>query len=179
MTLRGPQGTNTTKRLFATMMSIGLVELSDEAQMTDEGQTPEAILKEDLRRRRRANRFDQLGVHWSSHPNQFNKAVDVVKKEYGPKSKWDRFYPDTHEVCAELISIAEEAARFLSNRKERKDHRTGMVSTFQLQVSAFHFFQQAEIAMLREAYKEARDLLEMAVEMDNTKREYRALLKSL
>ena len=58
-----PQGTNTTKRLFATMMSIGLVELSDKAQLTDEGQTPLVKLSDDLRRRKKANRFDQLGVH--------------------------------------------------------------------------------------------------------------------
>ena len=173
-----PLGTNRTKRMFCTMMSIGLMELSEKPTMSSTDETPEAILAGDVARRQKANRFDQLGVHWSAHPNQFTKALDDLKKEFGPNSKWDRFYPEAKDTCRELLRIAGEAAAYLRDRKKRVDHRTDLVSRFQLEVSAFHFFQQAEIAILREAYAEARELLEMAVEMDG-KKEYRALLKSV
>ena len=173
-----PLGTNRTKRMFCTMMSIGLMELSEKPTTLSTDVTPAEQLAGDLERRRKAGRFDQLGVHWSTHPSHFKKAVETITKEFGPNSKWDRFYPETRETCQELINIAKDASRFLMDRIKRKEHRLSLVSEFQLQVSAFHFFQQAEIAILREAYSEARELLEMAVEMD-PKKEYRELLKSV
>ena len=173
-----PLGTNRTKRMFCAMMSIGLMSMSEKPTALSNEETPEAKLQSDLDRRRKATYFDQLGVHWSTHPNHFKTAVDAIKKEFGANSKWDRFYPETREICQQLIRIADDAATYLKSKSKRVEHRIEIVSTFQLQVSAFHFFQQAEIAILREAYKEARELLEMAVEMDG-KKEYMALLRTI
>ena len=173
-----PLGAMRTKRLFCTMMGIGLIVLTEKPSLVDAGDTPESKIAAELERRRKADLFVQVGVHWSAHPGAFKKSIEDIKKEYGANSKWDRFFPETREACHAIIALAESAAAQLRSSSKRKEYRAEKVSEFQLQVSAYHFFQQAEIAVLREAYTDARDLLEMAVEMD-PKREYRALLSHI
>ena len=172
-----PLGTNRTKRLFCTLIGIGMMELREQAVVLDTDSTPEQKLAEELERLKKANRYDQLGVHWSAHPWEYTQAVKVVKKEYGSGSKWDRFYPESKTTCAGLIDLAEKAKTYLTDNSRRREYRSTLLSRFQQEVAAFHLYKQAELAIFREQYPEARRLIEMAIEMD-AKKEYRALLKN-
>ena len=173
-----PLGIHRTKRLFLTMMAMGLMEISEEPAAEAKVLTPDQQILEELERRKKMSRFDQLEVHWSDHPRAYAAALERVKKEYGPESKWHHFHPETIQVCKQIIRLAEDAKAFLTDTQRRVDHRNEQITKFQQQVSANLLYKQAELMGLRQEYQQARLALQVALEMDPRK-EYQELLKRI
>ena len=173
-----PMGIHRTKRLFLTMMAMGLIQLSEDPAAEAKVLSPEQQLLEDLERRQKMTRFDQLEVHWSDHPGAYAKALERIKREYGPESKWHHFHPETIPICQKIIRLAEDAKIFLTDRDRRVTHRNEQITKFQQQVSANLMFKQAELMGLRQEYQQARIALQVALEMDPRK-EYQELLKHI
>ena len=169
-----PLGIHRTKRLFLTMLAMGLIQISEEPAAEAKVLTPEQQIFEELERRTNATRFDQLGVHWSDHPRAYPKALERVKREFGPESKWHHFHPETVPTCNQIIKMAEAAKVFLSNKEQRVEHRNEQITRFQQQVSANLMFKQAELMAMRQEYQAARQALEVCLEMD-PRREYQEL----
>ncbi len=173
-----PLGIHRTKRLFLTMMAMGLMTVSDDPAAEAKVLSPEQQIQEELERRKKATRFDQLGVHWSDHPRVYPKALELVKREFGPESKWHHFHAETVPVCNQIIKIAEDAKAFLTERDRRVEHRNEQITKFQQQVSANLLYKQAELMGLRQEYQQARLALQVAMEMDPRK-EYQDMLRKI
>lgn len=173
-----PLGRNATKRLFITLKALGMVELHPDPVLVERGASATAVLERELAWRRNQSRFDQLGVHWSHHPATYDAALEQVREEFGPGSKWIRFHPETRQVCAKIIALAEEAHRFLRNANQRRNHRAELVTEFQMEAGAHLLAKQAELMMLRKEIAEARRTMEVTLELHN-RPEYREMLNKL
>jgi hypothetical protein len=173
-----PLGANRSKRLLLSLVALGMIELFDNPLLEGRKVTPEMLLVRELKKREKADRFEQLGVHWSAHPNTYQAALDKLKDEYGPTSKWGRFHPQTRAICARIIEIAGEAMRFLQQEDQRKTYRAQLVAHFQLESSAYLLFKQAEMMVMRKELSQAQDALQMCLEMA-PKPAFRALLDKI
>ena len=172
-----PLGLKRTRRLFITMICIGLLELSDHPIAEGVVLTPEQQLTLELEGRKSKTRFDQLGVHWSEHWSAYDAAHARMKKEYGEGSKWYVFHEETIPLCQQLVKQAEVAMRFLKIKENRFKERELQATPFQRKVAGYLLFKQAELMVMRKEYRAAKLNLEVALEMEPGNREYLELLR--
>ena len=173
-----PLGQRATKRTLFIMSTLGLFALSNQPVLIGEGEDPEVLLKEEIAILKDKSKFEQLGVHWSSHPFSYNGALEKIKAEYGRDGKWIRFHPETQPLCDEIIEIAQEAKRFLESTSRRKNYRSKFISGFQLIAAADLLFRQAELALFRKEITKAKRNLQVAMEI-YPRPEYLKLLDKL
>jgi len=172
-----PLGLKRTRRLFITMISIGLLKLADHPMSEGIILTPEDQIKQELEGRKEKSRFDQLRVHWSEHWSAYGAALAKQKKEYGEGSKWYVFHEETVPVCQQIVKLAESAMRFLQNKENRLKERELLATPFQRKVAGYLLFKQAELMVMRKEYRAAKLNLEVALEMEPGHRDYLELIR--
>lgn len=173
-----PLGSNNTKRLLVALKAIGLYNINDSPVVLESDETPEDRLYRELKRMNKQNMFEQLGVHWSAHPNGYPKALQRIKEEFGPKSKWIKYHPETKAQCDKIIELADKAAQYLKVASQRRTYREKYIAPFQMESSAFLLYKQAELMYFRKQIRECKETLEMCMEMD-PKPIYRTLLQKV
>ena len=171
-----PLGLKRTRRLFITMICIGLLELSDDPVSEGIVLTPVDVLNRELEGRKGKTRFEQLGVHWSEHWSAYDAALARMKKEYGEGSKWYVFHEETIPICKELVKLAEVAMKFIKKKENRLKERELLATPFQRKVAGYLLFKQAELMVMRQEYRAAKLNLEVALEMEPGNREYKDLV---
>jgi len=172
-----PLGLKRTRRLFITMISIGLLNLNDLPASEGIVLTAEQMVQEELDGRKSRTRFDQLGVHWSEHWSAYDAALAKMKKEFGEGSKWYVFHEETIPICQEIVKLAGKACTWLKRKDNRLEERSLLATPFQRKVAGYLLFKQAELMVMRKEYRAAKMNLEVALEMEPGNRDYLELIR--
>ncbi len=127
---------------------------------------PERVKEDPVAQRWRAiqskDYFGVLGLHWSSHPGLVEKAYRALNELYGPSGKLRGSAPEIAEKLWERIS---KAHAVLSDEKSRREYRKQQYPKMNFSYQAELLVGQAELARLRNDEKQARMLLESALDM--------------
>jgi hypothetical protein len=101
-----------------------------------------------------------------------------LEEKYNPIGPLGRLSPQLPELCRRRIELARGAMEFLQNTEQRMSHRASVIPEYQLKTSAELLFKQAEIYILRNELKRARELLQTAIELD-PKEQYIAKIQTI
>jgi len=164
-------------RLLLILEAIGVAEVRDDP-LGDEDVTPEARLARLIEKLNKKTLFHQAGVHWSSHVNDYPLAMQKLEKQFGAGSKLARRSPDCRRMCDQRLEMARKAQQVLKDRARRKEHRRATVGEYQMKNSAELLFKQALLQLMKLDVAKARELIEVAIELD-PQPEYIEKLKSI
>ena len=164
-------------RLLLILEAIGVL-VAREDPLGDEDVTPEARLARQLEILGKQSLFHQAGIHWSSHINDYPLAMQKLEKKFGAGSKLARRSPDCRRMCEKRLEMARKAQQVLKDRARRKEHRRAVVGEYQMRNSAELLFRQALLQLMKLDVAKARELLEVAIELD-PQPEYLEKLKSI
>jgi len=164
-------------RLLLILQAIGVVEAREDP-LGDEDATPEARLARQLETLGKKSLFHQAGVHWSSHINDYPLAMQKLEKKFGAGSKLARRSPECRRMCDQRLEMARKAQQVLKDRARRREHRRAVVGEYQMKNSAELLFRQALLQLMKCDVAKARELLEVAIELDSQP-EYIEKLRSL
>ena len=164
-------------RLLLTLQAIGVAKVTDDP-LGDEDATPEARLARQLEKLEKKSLFHQAGVHWSSHLNDYPLAIKKLEKKFGTGSKLAKRSADCQRMCDKRLEMARKAQQTLKDRGRRREHRKAVVGEYQMKNSAELLFKQALLQLMKCDVAKARELIEVAIELD-PQPEYIEKLKSL
>ncbi|MSP62395.1 MAG: hypothetical protein EXR72_19085 [Myxococcales bacterium] len=164
-----PVGAAIVQRLVATLHASRLLTWEGGAVAADP--MVEQVQKEWEHRHGR-DLFGVLGCHYSVAPSRLKLARDEVVADYGPQSK-------AHQVAGEfatkIVAEAERAWTALSDVDGRRRYRRDVLKIDDA-AAAHLLYDQAETARQRSEYKQAAELLEAALDLDD-KPAYRQALQ--
>jgi len=164
-------------RLLLILQAIGVAELREDP-LGDEDATPEARLARQLEKLGKKSLFHQAGVHWSSHVNDYPLALQKLEKKFGTASKLARRSAECRRMCEQRLDMARKAQQTLKDHARRKEHRRAVVGEYQMRNSAELLFKQALLQLMKCDVNKARELIEVAIELD-PQPEYLNKLKSI
>jgi hypothetical protein len=81
-------------------------------------------------------------------------------------------------MCEQRLDMARKAQQALKDRARRKEHRRVVVGDYQMRNSAELLFKQALLQLMKCDVAKARELIEVAIELD-PQPEYINKLKSI
>ncbi|MFC1654625.1 hypothetical protein ACFL2F_02365, partial [Myxococcota bacterium] len=152
-------------RLLLILQTIGAVEVRDDP-LGEEDATPEGRLARELEMLGKKSLFHQAGVHWSSHMNDYPVALKKLEKKYGTAGKLARRSPECQRICDRRLDMARKAQQTLKDPARRKEHRRSAVGEYQMKNSAELLYKQALLQLLKMDVAKARELLEVAIELE-------------
>lgn len=164
-------------RLVLILRAIGVVELLDDP-LGEEDATPEGRLARELETMGKKSLFHQAGVHWSSHVDDYPEAMQNLERKFGAASKLARRSAECGRMCGKRLEMARKAQQILKDAARRREHRKVVVGEYQMKNSAELLFRQALLQLMKLDVHKARQLLEVAIELD-PQPEYINKLKSL
>lgn len=164
-------------RLLLILQAIGVVEVREDP-LGDEDATPEARMARQLEKLGKKSLFHQAGVHWSSHIDEYPLALKKLEKKFGAASKLARRSAECRRMCDQRLDMARKAQQNLKDHARRKEHRRAVVGEYQMRNSAELLFKQALLQLLKCDVVKARELIEVAIELD-PQPEYINKLKSI
>ncbi len=126
----------------------------------------------------RQNKFEQLGIHWSHPPEQLPEAF--VKRKTAMETFLVEGLPESYRLkVAGMISELEKSHEYLKNPLQRQSYRRQLVDEVQLKSSAQILHQQAQMAIMRNSFREAQRLLNACVDLDPMNSVYNELLRKV
>jgi hypothetical protein len=152
-------------RLVLMLRAIGMVEVFDDP-IGEEDATPEGRLARQLEALGKKSWFHQAGVHWSSHPDDYPEAMKNLEKKFGTSGKLARRSAECSRLCAKRLEMARTAQQILKDAARRNEHRKVVVGEYQMKNSAELLYRQALLQIMKLDVKKARQLLEVAIELD-------------
>jgi hypothetical protein len=165
----GGAGQNEGLRLAVVACAAGFARLQAVARSAprrgDEArQNPstEDILLEQLERSEKSSPFDVLGLPWTATLREIRRAYDAERKQLMMRKRADG---STRDLVAKMEKKLDEALRTLTSIAERKSLRESAAEARERQHAAEHLVQQAELAIFREDFEAAADLLDTADEL--------------
>jgi hypothetical protein len=155
--------------VLACALGFGtLVRVEHEKQAAQAKLDTEDLLVQQLHAIAGVDHFQVLGIHWTATAKEIRAAYEAERKKLHMRKS--QATDKTKDVITKLSGRLDAALAALNNVKERKGLRESMANAMERQHAAEHLVQQAEIAIFREAYDEATDLLDTADELTLTRR---------
>lgn len=122
----------------------------------------------DLAARRTASKgatlFERLDLHWICTAAEVDAAVKRARAEWGPAvaaKVGEQYRPALEEISAGV----EEAARVLGNDASRREYRASIIEKMKIEQSAEMLAKKGEMAIMKEAWREAQDCFTKALEL--------------
>lgn len=161
---------NKLMRRAITLHAIGTLTapgLEPEPAPEKQEKTQGEILEKELEALERSgNPFLLAGVHWSTHPGEYESALLALGRQFGPGSQLATASEHTAKLCARRLQMAKQAVAELKDLDLRLHHRQKFVPSSNLLVSAKMMYEKA-LGLIQEDRLEASvPYLEMAVEFD-------------
>ncbi len=168
---------NQALQIVIILRAIDVLAIHDHASDADKVADPGVLLDRELEELAKKDLFAQAGLHWSSHVDDFQAAMDKLEQNYGPGGKLANDSEKAARLCITRLDMAREAQRFLKDRANRTKHRREVVGEYQMKNSADLLFKQAQLRLLKQEVRKAKQLIETAIELD-PKQEYITKLNS-
>ena len=89
-----------------------------------------------------------------------------LESKYGSSSRLARRSAECGRLCGKRLEMARKAQQILKDPAQRKQHRKVAVGEYQMKNSAELLFRQALLQLLKNDVRKARQLLEVAIELD-------------
>lgn len=110
--------------------------------------------------------FEALNIHMVTHPRKYERALDDIKETFSKSSEYALHTYRHRELCAQIVRLAEEAFRYLSDKSRRITYRNENFDRTVLRQSADVLLEKADMNRLRGHDRRMRQALEMAFELD-------------
>lgn len=114
----------------------------------------------------RSDYFDRLGVHWTAHKSEIEKAFQKRVKNWGPDADLRKVSEKVSELCVKLFKYTQDAYQVLSDTEKRKEYRKQNVEKRKLIDGADFLYQQAQISLFRGDINAAKRLIESSLDID-------------
>jgi len=163
----------TSVRLVFILLTYKLIEFLQDARYNP-NEDPRVQFEAECERLLETNAFDQLGVHWSEHPNVLHDKLQKRRDRFGASSPLVKHAP---ELARKVMVVVEKAYNQLSDREGRKQARAAL-GTLDYKSAASILARHAELASLRGDFKLVREALEMSMELYPSK-EYQSMMAEL
>jgi hypothetical protein len=159
-----PYHRDEARRIFLILHALGTLDPRPVplGELDEDPETTLASLMEDLEKK---DPFAQAGVHWSSHPNEYKPGLEKLEREFGPLGDLARISDRTRKLCARRMEMAERAQKEIRDPARRKQLRDRHVGSYQLKVSVDLLYKQVDLHIMKQDYKRARELIEVALEI--------------
>lgn len=161
---------NKLMRRAITLHAIGTLTapgLEPEPPPGEKEERPEELLDQEVQALERSgNPFLQAGVHWSTHPREYESALLALGRQFGPGSELAATSEQAARLCARRLELAKRAVAELKEVDLRLHYRQQFVPSSNLLVSAKMMFEKAMETIQADKLEEAIPYLEMAVEFD-------------
>jgi hypothetical protein len=152
-------------RLVLILRAIGVVEVLDDP-LGEEDATPEGRLSRELEQLGKKSLFHQAGIHWSAHTDEYPGALQKLEKKYGSSSHLARRSAECGRLCEKRLEMARKALQIMKDPARRREHRKVVVGEYQMKNSAELLYRQALLQLLKNDVHKARQLIEVAIELD-------------
>jgi len=160
-----PLSRTATYRLFLELEALEMLTFHPEPPEFAVTHDAEELLNRRLAHAK-ASQFGALGVHLTSHPNEYDAALHRAERRYGSNSKLARNSPKSAQLCRQVLSLAQAARVFLRDRRNRVQHRDEVHSQTQLTGFAQLLIGKSQLHFFRGEERLAKELLEVARELD-------------
>src|SRR5262249_50789484 len=119
--------------------------------------------------------FDHLGVHWSHPPSGLAQAY--LTRQAQLREMQSQTANRASQQLQAMQSQLEQSYRLLQNKLERQKYRQQFIDAGQVAHVTQMLFQKAQMLMMRNSFREAREALESCVELEPDNRAFRELLQ--
>ena len=119
-----------------------------------------------------ATLFERLELHWICTGAEVDAALKRARSEWGPQTatrKGEQYRPALEEIAAGV----EDAAKVLTNDASRREYRASIIEKMKIEQSAEMLAKKGEMAIMKEAWREAQDCFSKALELRPGTPEYR------
>lgn len=168
----GGAGQSEGLRLSVLACALGfgkLGEIAKKREIEEARIATQDLLKEQLEQVKEATPFEVLGIHWSATQSEIKGAYEAERKKVMMR-KSQTSADESRDLVQALMRRLDEARYVLTDAKKRKAERDRAADAMERQHASEHLVQQAEIAIFREEYEEAKDLLDTADELHPSRR---------
>jgi hypothetical protein len=154
-----------TSRMFLLLTWLGLVDLRDTALPKGGIESYEKELKSTYDRLMAEDHFMRLGMHWTSHPSHYEAAYRKMVLRWGPTASNRKLSPRCDELITQIMALMDEAYHVVSNKKLRDIYRNERFGPDTMRFSTDFLFKQANLALFREEFIQAREIIESAIDI--------------
>ena len=162
---------------FSPLSRIGSYRLMIELQALDmlrfDTEEPDfavaANIEESVSRRLaqgRHSHFAALGVHLTAHHSEYEGAMNRIERRYGPSGRMAQHSRRAAQLCKQVVEQARAGFVFLQPRRQRIEYRRGLHTPTELIGMAELLAGKVKLASFRGNDKLAREMLEVARELD-------------
>jgi hypothetical protein len=166
-------------RLAVALRCLRAVDLVRPAASDPKNRERLEELRREVAAAEKGSRFDQAGVHWSAHWDMYGPAMQQLQRKYGRGSPLSRLGDEAAGLCRQRIEMAKLANEVLADAHTRQQYRRELIAPALLEESAQIIFRKGQAQIGDDNPRGALPLLEMAVELDPDKLEYRDQLQRL
>ena len=169
---------NETARFFVSCSFPGIIQYRGSSIPKKGEKTLEEKLEAEIERLAKVDLFTRLDAHWSNHENRLADLYQKMKIRWGPAAKVREHSAQANDLCDAILDMMAEAYETVSDKQRRKAYRHGLLGPEKLAFGADVLFKQANLAILRHDHKEARRIIESAIDC-NPRQEYTDFLRKL
>lgn len=152
---------------------------TDAIQPTPALSRQEQTLLEVLNELKEQNHFERLGLERDATTAQASKAFMQVGRQYHPDNVPQDASEQHRELASSIFALLNDAHQTLSNDAKREEYAAALDAGFEdgeVDVSNImeseSLFQKAEILIGNRKYREAKDLLQQAIELNPDEGEF-------
>lgn len=152
-------------RLLYALFAFGVLEAHAHSLERKAEATPREVLERLLREKADADHFSLLGLHWTCHPEDLEKARASIEKRFGPQARV-RTLPDCAPLADRLYKRMTEALEILLDPGARRAYRLALQGEEKVTQAARFLAQQADEGVMADRRK-ARRLIECAIDLSD------------
>jgi hypothetical protein len=152
-------------RLVYVLFAFGALEVHAQSRDRKAEETPREVLERMLREKSDADHFALLGLHWTCHPDDIERAEAALEKRFGPHARV-RTLPDCAELADSLYRRMSEALETLKDPGGRRAYRLALQGEEKVAQAAKFLAQQADETVIADHGK-ARRLIECAIDLSD------------
>jgi hypothetical protein len=164
-----------THAFLIALRRLGKVQFSKQSQsnVLEELQREITVFYNDFLK---SDPFSQLGVHWTHRPSGFAEAFQKRKATI-EKMRNTSLPKEFSQKLHEMVQILQENLKVLEISTERRALRARLADRPQIEHAAVMLFQQAQMLIMRESYRDAKECLEVCSDLDPGNKTYQELLQ--
>lgn len=111
------------------------------------------------------DQFTRLGVHWTAHTSDIEKAFQKRIRDWGPDSDIRKISEKTSKLCEQLFKFSQDAYEILADTEQRQEYRNRIIERRKRIDGADFLYQQAQISLFRGDTEDARRLIESSLDI--------------
>lgn len=154
-----------TDRLFLIAWFLGFVEFRTQGLPKGGVETLEKELKSTFERLKVEDHFQRLGLHWTTHPKHYAAAFRKMADRWGPASSVRRHSPLCAEMADAIMGLMDEAFNSIEEHRARVAYRLVRKGKETLVFGTDFLFKQANLAVFREDWEQALEIIESAIDI--------------